>query len=227
MWDMENDAVTDGMTLISVWTLNAPTVSVNVDKATVHTGEDIILTATPVHPVEGLLYTYDWYKDGIRLTGETADSLTVTESGSYTVEVTATDGALTSASVESDPVVCTVEGHVFGGDWESDDANHWHECVCGEKSGVAEHTSDGGKVTTAPTETTAGVKTYTCTECGKVLKTEVIPATGTNATPPDNTGEAPETGDESNLSLWIILLGVAAGAMVATITVKKRSGKRG
>ena len=82
-------------------------------------------------------------------------------------------------------------------------------------------------MTTAPTETTAGVKTYTCTECGKVLKTEVIPATGTNATPPDNTGEAPETGDESNLSLWIILLGVAAGAMVATITVKKRSGKRG
>ena len=39
------------------------------------------------------------------------------------------------------------------------------------------HKWDNGKVTTEPTATTPGVRTYTCTVCGEV-KTEVIPATG-------------------------------------------------
>lgn len=39
------------------------------------------------------------------------------------------------------------------------------------------HKWDSGKVTTEPTETAPGVRTYTCTVCGEV-KTEVIPATG-------------------------------------------------
>ena len=42
---------------------------------------------------------------------------------------------------------------------------------------TGEHTWDNGTVTTEPTETAPGVRTYTCTVCGEV-KTEVIPATG-------------------------------------------------
>ena len=56
---------------------------------------------------------------------------------------------------------------------------------------VHTHTWDAGKITTAPTCTTTGIKTYTCTSCGatrneNVDKTEhyynkiVIPATSTN-----------------------------------------------
>ena len=41
------------------------------------------------------------------------------------------------------------------------------------------HTWDNGTVTTEPTETTAGVRTFTCAVCGQT-KTEVIPATGTH-----------------------------------------------
>ena len=41
------------------------------------------------------------------------------------------------------------------------------------------HTWDNGTVTTEPTETTPGIRTYTCKSCGKT-KTEVIPATGTH-----------------------------------------------
>lgn len=44
---------------------------------------------------------------------------------------------------------------------------------------TGEHTWDNGKVTTEPTETTPGIRTYTCKSCGKT-KTEVIPATGTH-----------------------------------------------
>ena len=42
------------------------------------------------------------------------------------------------------------------------------------ESGHATHTWDAGKVTTEPTETAEGVKTYTCTVCG-ATKTEAIP----------------------------------------------------
>lgn len=54
---------------------------------------------------------------------------------------------------------------------------------CGEVVSTKEipatgaHTWDNGTVTIAPTETTPGVRTYTCTVCGQT-KNEIIPATG-------------------------------------------------
>ena len=54
---------------------------------------------------------------------------------------------------------------------------------CGEVISTKEipatgaHTWDNGTVTTEPTETTPGVRTYTCTICG-ATRTETIPATG-------------------------------------------------
>ena len=54
---------------------------------------------------------------------------------------------------------------------------------CGEVISTRElpptgaHDWDGGTVTTAPTETTPGVRTYTCTVCGDIRE-ETIPATG-------------------------------------------------
>ncbi len=56
---------------------------------------------------------------------------------------------------------------------------------CGEVVSTRElpptgaHDWDDGTVTTAPTETTPGVRTYTCTVCGQT-RTETIPATGTH-----------------------------------------------
>ena len=54
---------------------------------------------------------------------------------------------------------------------------------CGEVTATkeipatGEHTWDGGTVTTAPTETTPGVRTFTCSGCDQT-RTEAIPATG-------------------------------------------------
>ena len=54
---------------------------------------------------------------------------------------------------------------------------------CGEVVSTRElpptgaHVWDGGTVTTAPTETTPGVRTFTCTVCGDIRE-ETIPATG-------------------------------------------------
>ncbi len=69
--------------------------------------------------------------------------------------------------------------HSYGG-WQKDATNHWRECTdegCSVKADKAAHTWNGGAVTTPATETTAGVKTYTCSVC-LATKTEVIPATG-------------------------------------------------
>lgn len=107
-WDMENDAVSEKITLVPVWDLNAPEVTLTADKTTVTEGESITLTAQAVHGAAGATFTYAWYKDGVLIEGQTGATLTVTESGSYSVKVSAADGSLTSAQIESEAVTCTV-----------------------------------------------------------------------------------------------------------------------
>ena len=63
--------------------------------------------------------------------------------------------------------------------YSKDETGHWKTCTtCGEKLDFAAHSSDLGVVTTAPTATTSGLRTYSCKDCGYVIKTETIPATG-------------------------------------------------
>lgn len=60
--------------------------------------------------------------------------------------------------------------------WKFDEQTHWHPATCAHtdlKKDEAEHTWNEGVVTTQPTETTEGVKTYTCTVCGNT-KTATI-----------------------------------------------------
>ncbi len=64
--------------------------------------------------------------------------------------------------------------HSYGEEWIYDDDNHWHECVCGDKEEAVPHTWDEGVITTKPTETAEGVRTYTCTVC-KATKVESVP----------------------------------------------------
>ena len=67
--------------------------------------------------------------------------------------------------------------HVLSEDYYSDVAGHWHTCSgCSEKVNFESHTEDSGTVTTEPTETTEGVKSYKCVTCGYVMRTETIPA---------------------------------------------------
>ncbi len=67
--------------------------------------------------------------------------------------------------------------HTFDTEWHKDKTDHWHECTaCGERTDTAAHVSDGGKVTVQPTSESEGVKSYACTVCGYIIKTETIPA---------------------------------------------------
>ena len=68
-------------------------------------------------------------------------------------------------------------GHTFDmNKWKYDDENHWHPATCGHtdaKKDLGAHVWNEGVVTKEPTETEEGVKTYTCTTCGKT-KTATI-----------------------------------------------------
>ncbi len=53
----------------------------------------------------------------------------------------------------------------FSESWTSDGENHWHACVCGEKSGVELHYWNDGEITKTPSETEDGIKTFECKIC--------------------------------------------------------------
>lgn len=64
--------------------------------------------------------------------------------------------------------------HTFSEEWSSDDFNHWHGATCehtDEKADFTGHFWGAGEVTTEPTCTAKGVRTFTCSTCGKT-KTE-------------------------------------------------------
>lgn len=68
-------------------------------------------------------------------------------------------------------------GHTFDMDnWKFDEQTHWHPATCTHtdlKKDEAEHAWNEGVVTTEPTETTEGVKTYTCTVCGNTKTAKI------------------------------------------------------
>lgn len=67
--------------------------------------------------------------------------------------------------------------HSLSVDYSKDETGHWHACSgCDEKVDFEAHTEDSGTVTVQPTETTEGIRAYSCTVCGYVTRTETIPA---------------------------------------------------
>ena len=71
---------------------------------------------------------------------------------------------------------CSKNKHNFSSEWKNDEKYHWHECVTKKHTDIADkadHTFDVGVVTKEATEDEEGVKTYTCTTCGKT-KTATI-----------------------------------------------------
>ena len=89
----------------------------------------------------------------------------VTTAPACTVAGVKTFTCTTCNETKTEPVDAL--GHDFaGGAWQSDGTNHWKKCSrCDVTEPKSAHTWNDGEVTTAPTCTVAGVKTFTCTEC--------------------------------------------------------------
>ena len=125
-----------------------------------------------------------------------AETAVVTyEVADTTVATVAADGTIRGVEEGTTKVTATVTqygrtdsfeatvtvNHVCAYDdaWKSDADNHWHECECGEKSGVAAHTVASWTITKAPTKETVGEMTGTCSVCAKIV-TKEMPVTGTS-----------------------------------------------
>lgn len=68
--------------------------------------------------------------------------------------------------------------HTFAAEWRSNESSHWHDCTvegCTAKNDFAAHTWNDGVITVPAQANVTGVKTFTCTVCGKT-KTEDVAA---------------------------------------------------
>lgn len=60
-----------------------------------------VLTANASHPLAEAVFTYQWYKNGVKLEGETSTTLTADEYTTYSVEVVASYQTVTSESASA------------------------------------------------------------------------------------------------------------------------------
>ena len=131
------------------------------------------------------------------------------------------DEAGTKEIALKDTVIPKLTEHTADGTgWHSDETNHWNTCECGEKLNEAAHTFEWVTDKEA-TATEAGSKHEKCTVCGYEKAAVEIPATGT---PSDTDTSSPQTGDDSNIALWIAVM-LAAGAVLTGTAVYSRKRK--
>ena len=112
--------------------------------------------------------------------------------------------------------------HSYGSEWKYNADNHWHECSCGDKADKAAHDFKW-VVDKEATATQKGSKHEECKVCGYKKAAVEIPATGTPTEPGKPTGpDSPQTGDNSNMILWIALLFISGGAVIGITVYSKR-----
>ena len=162
------------------------------------------------------------------------DSKAAHTAGEWIIDTPAT--ATTSGSKHKECTVCgytmateTIPAtgggehtHSYGSDWKNDADNHWHECSCGDKADKAAHDFKW-VVDKEATATQKGSKHEECKVCGYKKAAVEIPATGTPTEPGKPTGpDSPQTGDNSNMILWIALLFISGGALTGVTVFDKR-----
>ena len=150
------------------------------------TAEDLKIAA---HHTPGADWVSDNDEDHYHICSVCSDKTDVTphsyDSGVITTPATeTTEGVKTyTCSVcnhtKTEAVSKLGHTHSLSEDYSKDKTGHWHTCSgCDEKVDFGAHTEDSGTVTVQPTAYTTGVRVYSCSVCGYVLRTETIPATG-------------------------------------------------
>ena len=157
------------------WAPVKPKITITPDKEKGCPSSKIVLTAKATHVLDdkGITYSYQWYKDDQILNSQTGETLTVSEAGTYKVEVTATSQAGVN-STETASIVIPAFEHSYS--WQFDKTNHWEHCSIGNENTTQEaHTFGNWVVTKQASIGAEGEKERTCTVCGYTEK-ETIPS---------------------------------------------------
>lgn len=206
----------------------------------------IIFKLTPLEASHTHTYGTEWKSDAYKHWHECSCGAKSKEAahtaGEWIIDTPAT--ATTSGTKHKECTVCgytmateTIPAtgggehtHNYSSDWKSDSINHWKECSCGDKADVAAH-SFKWVVDKEATATKKGSKHEECKVCGYQRPAVEIPATGSTTKPTDptesnpNTGaldDVPQTGDNSNMILWIVLLLASGLGVTGTVMYSKR-----
>ena len=136
------------------------------------------------------------------------------------------DATGASEITDKTSVILAATGHSVS-DWKSDNTDHWKECTvvgCGviiEDSKAAHDFK--WVVDKEATATQKGSKHEECKVCGYKKAAVEIPATGTPTEPGKPTGpDSLQTGDNSNMILWIALLFISGGAVIGITVYSKK-----
>lgn len=182
-------------------TVDPPIVTLTADKTSATEGETITLTAKATHTNDKVTeYSYAWYKDGVLIPGQTGSTLTVTSAGSYTVGVRAKLADENDASIVylSDERVSAAMALTF-------------TPRPGQNPPVDEHPEIGEAIAN-----------------GTWGQPDSAAAASSNSTAAGSTSvSVPQTSDDANLTLWIVLLAVSAVAIVVLGVVIYRRRKNG
>lgn len=155
------------------------------------------------------------------------DTITVLQGDKITVpdKVTVKNQTGSEITVNGETVQngAEIEAHVhnYSTEWKFDDTNHWYECSCGDKTDIAAHTFKWITDEEA-TATEAGSKHEECTVCGYAKAAVEIPATGTTEQPTKPSTDAPQTGDNSNMIVWVAVMLMAGAGMAGTIVYSRK-----
>ena len=106
--------------------------------------------------------------------GTVTKEATTTETGIKTYKCSVCGYVIKTEEIAKLPADEEPHTHVYGTEWKSDSAGHWKECECKDRAEESTHTQDEGTVTKEATTTETGIKTYKCSVCGYVIKTEKI-----------------------------------------------------
>jgi len=164
-------------------------------------------------------------KVGSKLIDEAAPAVEgVTDGGTYclTAEIAVTDPNLESVTLNGQPVEL-VDGKLTVSAAEGVQTltatDRFGNTVTVTFTVNAQHTEGEGKITTPATTEREGVKTYACTVCGQVLRTESVAKLPAPAEP---TTPAVPTGDTGDTGLWMGLAALCGMSLAALL----RTGKR-
>ena len=168
----------------------------------------------------------------------------VSDGGVITTPVTnTTDGVKTYTCTICGEVIRTeiIPAHVHDAAWSCDANVHWHECPTCGRIDEAAHTFGEWTVIKAATADTAGSQERSCAVCG-YKETAVIPATGEEqqgggqqggsqqsgdqhqSSIPSSSSQT-ETGDESNMVLWLALILVCSVGLGVMAIIRKKSAR--